>query len=139
MRRATYTALLRLLLPAAVARLYWRGLRAPASRQRVAERLNLSPEEINQLDTAFIDSRKKMIELKGRMEIEQLELETLIENPALDEPAAMNQYQKLEKARMDLGMERFRFLISVRKIIGYEKFQELMEMKKNRDRGRNNR
>jgi 3-deoxy-D-manno-octulosonic-acid transferase len=39
MRRATYTALLRLLLPAAVARLYWRGLRAPAYRQRVAERL----------------------------------------------------------------------------------------------------
>ncbi len=34
-----YTLLLRLLLPLALARLYWRSLRAPAYRQRVAERL----------------------------------------------------------------------------------------------------
>jgi 3-deoxy-D-manno-octulosonic-acid transferase len=35
----TYTLLLRLLLPLALARLYWRSLRAPAYRQRIAERL----------------------------------------------------------------------------------------------------
>ena len=104
--------------------------------QRVAQRLNLSREEIHQLDTAFIDSRKKLITLKGRVEIEQLELETLIESPSLDEPAALNQYQTLEKARMELGMERFRFFMSVRKIIGHERFQQLMEIKKNRGRNK---
>jgi Spy/CpxP family protein refolding chaperone len=101
--------------------------------QKVAQRLNLSQEEINQLDSAFVDSRKKLIELKGHVEIEQLELEMLIENPTLDEPAVLNQYQNLEKARMALGTERFRFFMLVRKIIGYEKFQQLMVMKKNRD------
>ena len=44
MTRATYTALLRLLLPLAVGRLYWRSLRAPAYRQRVAERLMRDPD-----------------------------------------------------------------------------------------------
>lgn len=39
MNSTLYTALLRLLLPAAAARLYWRSLRAPAYGQRVAERM----------------------------------------------------------------------------------------------------
>lgn len=39
MSRGFYTLILRLLLPLALMRLYWRGLRAPAYRQRVAERL----------------------------------------------------------------------------------------------------
>ncbi|HYN79466.1 MAG TPA: glycosyltransferase N-terminal domain-containing protein, partial [Lamprocystis sp. (in: g-proteobacteria)] len=34
-----YTLLLRLLLPLVLLRLYWRSLRAPAYRQRIAERL----------------------------------------------------------------------------------------------------
>lgn len=39
MSLSIYTLLLRLLLPLALIRLYWRGIRAPAYRRRVAERL----------------------------------------------------------------------------------------------------
>ena len=39
MNLKTYTLLLRLLLPLAVLRLYWRSLRSPRYRQRIAERL----------------------------------------------------------------------------------------------------
>ncbi len=41
MTRALYSFLLRLLLPLALVRLYWRGLESPAYRRRVAERLAL--------------------------------------------------------------------------------------------------
>ena len=49
-----------------------------AMSQKSRTRLNLSREEIDKLDAAFRGSRKKLIELKSRVEIEQFELETLI-------------------------------------------------------------
>ncbi len=41
MTQAVYTALMRLLLPLAVLRLYWRSIQSPAYRRRVGERLAL--------------------------------------------------------------------------------------------------
>ncbi|EGV17500.1 lipid IV(A) 3-deoxy-D-manno-octulosonic acid transferase [Thiocapsa marina] len=43
MTRRLYTLLLRLLLPLALLRLYWRSLKSPAYRRRVPERLALGP------------------------------------------------------------------------------------------------
>ncbi|UHD18520.1 lipid IV(A) 3-deoxy-D-manno-octulosonic acid transferase [Thiocapsa bogorovii] len=43
MTRRIYTLLLRLLLPLALLRLYWRSLKSPAYRRRVSERLALGP------------------------------------------------------------------------------------------------
>ncbi|QVL47802.1 MAG: lipid IV(A) 3-deoxy-D-manno-octulosonic acid transferase [Thiocapsa sp.] len=43
MTRRLYTFLLRLLLPLALLRLYWRSLKSPAYRRRVRERLALGP------------------------------------------------------------------------------------------------
>jgi Spy/CpxP family protein refolding chaperone len=112
------------------------GVSAPAGKwwrnQSVIQSLNLSREEVDKLDAAFRGSRKKLIELKSRVEIEQFELETLIENRTLNESDLLSQHQKLEKARTALGMERFSFFIKVRKIVGYEKFQQLMMLKKKR-------
>ncbi len=98
--------------------------------QHMVKRLNLSDTEIQQLDEAFLDSRRNLIDLKRNVEREQFELEILIESKNLDENAAMEQYKRLEKAREELGVERFRFLVKIRKIVGYDSFQELMAMKK---------
>jgi len=97
---------------------------------RVVERLNLSEAQVKQLDQAFRKSRLNLIQLKSDVEREQFELETLIENRILDEDATLEQYKKLEKTRVKLGVERFRFFLKIRKIVGYEKFQELMAFKK---------
>jgi Spy/CpxP family protein refolding chaperone len=106
---------------------WWRTPRAIKS-------LNLSEGEIKRLDEAYRDSRRKMIPLKGRVEAEQFELETLMEVDPVDEKALMAQYQKLETARVNLGMERFAFLVQVRKIVGRHRFEELVRFKKAIDR-----
>ena len=97
----------------------------------VVKRLNLSDDEVQQLEEAFRQSKRKFIQLKSRLQIEQFELENLMDSKSLDDEAINKQYEKLEKARADLGMERFRFLLKVRKIVGYERFQELVSVKKN--------
>ena len=98
---------------------------------RVATRLNLSDNEIQQLEDAYRDSRRKFIHLKSQVETEQFELENLIDSQSLDDAAIQKQYERLEKARSKLGAERFKFLIKVRKIVGYDRFQELVSAKKN--------
>ncbi|NIO05765.1 MAG: periplasmic heavy metal sensor [Proteobacteria bacterium] len=91
----------------------------------MTEQLNLNDEEKGALDELFLDNRRKLIDLKGTMERERLELENVFEKESLDEPAVMAQFKRLEDARANLATERFRFVIEVRKMIGYDRFQSL--------------
>ena len=95
---------------------------------RLSEGLDLSNPEKQALDDLFVDSRRKLIDLKSVVEKERFELETLLEKETLDEAAAMEQLKRLEKARSDLAGERFRFLLQVRKTLGFERYQQLKSL-----------
>ena len=100
-------------------------------RPEIAQQINLTDEETTNLDNQFLESRRKMIDLKSNVEKEQLELEWLLEAKDLDEKAVRKQRQKLEEARSALDAERFELILQTRKILGYERFQEVkayMEM-----------
>jgi len=105
------------------------GQKTPAGKwwrmPRVAEQLNLSDQEKQELDERYVDNRRKLIDLKSAVEKERFELENLMELETLDEAAVMNQYDRLEKARAKIAAERFRFLLEVRKVVGHERFQQL--------------
>ena len=92
---------------------------------RMANKLNLSDEEIRRLDEQFLETRRRLIELKGRVERERFELENFLEAETLNEAAVLEQFKRVEKERFHLSTERFRFLIQVRKILGFERFQKL--------------
>ena len=94
----------------------------------VNKRMSLSDEEKSKLDALFLQSRRKLIDLKRDLEIERLEFESLMERETLDESAVMKQFDKLEGARKALSTERFRFLLQVRKTLGFERFQQLKVM-----------
>jgi Spy/CpxP family protein refolding chaperone len=92
---------------------------------RASKELNLSDEEKSKLDKQFVESRRKMIDLKGSVEREQFELENLLESESLDKAAVMEQFKRLEKARTDLAAERFNFVMYVRETLGFERFQRI--------------
>jgi Spy/CpxP family protein refolding chaperone len=96
---------------------------------RIASELNLTQGEIKRLESAWQDSRAKMIKLKGEIEAEQFRLQTLLEKPKLDEKAVRDQNRRLETARSKLADERTLFVVKVRKIIGHERFQRLASMR----------
>jgi Spy/CpxP family protein refolding chaperone len=98
----------------------------------VAKRLNLSDQEVRQLDDAYRDSRRQMIRFKAEVETEQLELQSIIEDRELDEAAALAQYRKLDKARSELGLARFHFFLKVREIVGHERFNTLLRWREMR-------
>ena len=97
---------------------------------RIITVLKLSPEEIAALDDAFIDSRRRMLEIRGRVEAERFKLEELLSRPEIDAAAIRKQNRKMESVRSDLAAERFDFLLKSREILGHERFEKLVEMQR---------
>ena len=87
--------------------------------------LNLTQTETDTLDTEFNNRARKFMELKHEIELEQFDMERMLEGKTLDEPALMNQFNKLESVRADLSRERFQYLVQVRKILGPDRFQKI--------------
>ena len=92
---------------------------------QVSQKLALTDEEKGKLDEQFVNSRRKLIKLKNSVEMEQFELENILEAETLDEAAALKQFDKLEKERASLSSERFRFLLQIRKVLDFKRFQQL--------------
>ncbi len=91
----------------------------------VAKELNLTSQEVNQLDGLFTNSRRRLIDLRNAVEKEQFEYQNLVEKQNLDENAVRRQFKRLEQARTNLAQERSRFMVEVRKILGHQRFQML--------------
>jgi Spy/CpxP family protein refolding chaperone len=92
---------------------------------QIQKNLNLSQNEIGQLDNLFANSRLNLIQLKSEVEREQFELDQLLSKKKVDDAEVKNQFQKLEQARKKLANERLDFVIGVRNILGADRFQQL--------------
>ncbi len=92
---------------------------------KVVKALNLTDREVRQIDRLYADNRRQLIDLKGRVEREQLELDTLLGSKSTDDQAVKRQFQRLETARAELSNARLGFVLGVRDIIGHERFQQL--------------
>jgi len=94
---------------------------------KVIQRLGLSGQEINRLENAYEESRRRLIQSKGDVESERFELETLFGKNNFNENSARQQFERLEQKRGALSQSRFQFVLEVRKILGPERFQKLLD------------
>ena len=92
---------------------------------QIQKNLNLSKKEVGKLDKVFANSRRKLINLKSKVENEQFELDQLLDQNKVNAAKVKKQFQKLEKARSKLATERLQFVIGVRNLLGPERFQQL--------------
>ena len=93
--------------------------------------LRLTSDDDKKLYKLFVKYRRRMIDLANRVEKEQFEYQNLMEAPNLDEAAVNRQLQKLEEARTELYAEKNRFVVEVRKILGRDRFQKLVQLYSN--------
>ena len=92
---------------------------------QVAERLSLTEEERQKLDTMYLEHRHRMIDLRTQVEKERLELEQLLDSTSFDPAASMERFKKLQDTHRALATERFQFLLQVRSLLGLDRFQLL--------------
>ena len=91
----------------------------------VASELKISSDEQSTLDDLYYKHRNQMIDHKSELKKGQLAFEQFIENENLDESACKDQFQKVLEARNKISIERYNFLIQVRKLLGFERFLQL--------------
>lgn len=87
--------------------------------------LSLTQEEVDTLDAAFNTRKRKFMELRHAIELEQLEMNSIMEGKTLDESALMAHFNRLESARANLSLERFQYYVQIRKILGSDRFQRI--------------
>lgn len=104
-----------------------------------AQALNLTEDEIQRLDTLYEAARIKMIEIKGKVEVERAKLRVLMEQKDVDRAAVMAQHRSQEEARTQLSEERFKFLLEIRDLVGYDRFIKLLEVQDERRQRRKDR
>jgi len=102
----------------------------------MTEQLELTDSERKLLDEKYVESRRRLVDLRSDVERERLELDILLDSREASKEQITERYDRLEKARAKLSKERFGLLIEVRDIIGVDRFQELKSMHRNRDRDR---
>lgn len=91
----------------------------------VSQRLDLTEDHKRRLDDLFVQNRRKLIDLKSGLERDRLDLEALVDRDPLDENAVMAGFKRLEAARSALAVEKFRYFLEVRKILGVDRFRRL--------------
>ena len=96
----------------------------------VTEELKITDSEQKKLDKLYIDSRRKMIDLKATVEKEKLELEIILDGENFSKKSCMNQYKKLQTAKDKLAAERFYFIVEARDLFGQERFAKIARKRK---------
>ena len=106
----------------------------------ISKKLNLTEQESQKIDALFVESMRRMIDLKSAVEKERFELRNLLENKTGNDSAVKEQFKNLEKARSAIALERLQFLIKIREILGIKRFRELSSSSESsgKDRRRNN-
>lgn len=96
-------------------------------RPEVAQALSITDEEKKSLDDAYLNSARKLIDLKADTEKQMLELESLLAQEGSAPEALMKQFEQVQASRTQLASEHFRFLLESRKILGMERFTQLQD------------
>ncbi|KPK35619.1 MAG: hypothetical protein AMK70_04975 [Nitrospira bacterium SG8_35_1] len=100
----------------------------------IIRELDLTDSEEKILEEKYVESRRKMIDLKNEIEKLRFELDLLLGAKDVNKQEIMERYNSLEQARANLSKVRFEMLMDVRETIGVERFQDLKFMHRDRDR-----
>jgi Spy/CpxP family protein refolding chaperone len=96
-----------------------------------SDQLNITDEQKIELDKLFDYSRNRLAELKKQLELDKLDLTTMLEQKDLNENVALAQMKKLENTRTVLAATRFSYSLEVRKLLGHDRFQQLKVLYRN--------
>lgn len=94
-------------------------------RAAVVKQIGLTEEQQQKIQRAFLEHRKKMIRLRGEIEIQELELEPLLSAKKLDAGKLAKVIDAVEKLRSKMSRERMEMLLTIRKTISAEQYEKL--------------
>jgi Spy/CpxP family protein refolding chaperone len=101
--------------------------------EQAAKALELSPEQKKQIETIFLDNKKKNIQLKAELEIQQIDLFTALRDTNADEAKVKEISKKVGKLTAEMIETHIDGILKAKKILTPEQqekaFQLIQRMK----------
>lgn len=96
---------------------------------RIAQELNLTDQQKQQMDQIFLQHRLKLIDLDANLEKQQVLLGPMIEADQPDETKILAQIDAIAQARADLEKADARMLFDLRKTLTPEQWKKLKSLR----------
>jgi len=104
--------------------------------QRLAERLELTAGQQQQIRDLVYAGARQMIDLKAAVDRAGLDLAEVVNSNNFDPEAVRAGYAAFQTARHKLENERFEMLLDVRQVLTTEQWQKLQELKRRMQQNR---
>jgi len=118
----------------------WGGFKMPRGRwwqaPEIIEKLDVTADEQAKLDALALERERELIDLKGAVQRQELELEAILDQADFDRAACLDQFDNLLDARREVARKRFGFHVEVRELLGLDRYRELRGMLRDRHKDR---
>jgi Spy/CpxP family protein refolding chaperone len=101
----------------------------PGMHQRLAEALNLSDEQKTQIHQIMLDTRKKNIDTKAKLELARLELHELMRADAPDQKKIDVKITEVSKLRETMMRARIESHLAMQKLLTPEQRKKMQELR----------
>lgn len=100
----------------------------------IAEKLNLTDQQKQQLESTFLDYRLKLVDLRADVERQELKLQPLMDADQVNEAQVSSQLDALLAARGKLEKANAMMMISMRKVLTADQWKQLRTLRTERFR-----
>lgn len=91
----------------------------------IASKLQLTDQQVQQLENTFYQHRLKLTDLRANVEKQDLALQQLLDAPTPNDPAILAQVDQRSSARNQLDREFTQMTLDLRKILSPEQWKQL--------------
>ena len=93
----------------------------------VAQKLNLSDQQKQQLEEVFTQARLQLVDLKGAVEKEEIKLQSLMNADPINEPQVVAQIDSAQAARAKLEKNFALMALQFRKVLSADQWKQLQQ------------
>jgi len=99
-------------------------------RPRLAAEINLTPQQSRDIETIFVRTRPRLIDLKADLEKKQLSLQVSMEDKdkPVDRKMVEREIEAVENARSELQKTRALMILDMRQVLRPEQWERLLQM-----------
>ncbi|MEO8430069.1 MAG: periplasmic heavy metal sensor [Acidobacteriota bacterium] len=97
-------------------------------RPRLAAEIHLTPEQSREIETIFVRTRTRLIDLKADLEKKQLALQSAMDDRSADRRAVERQIEGVETARAELQKTRAIMILDMKQVLTPEQWDRLRQL-----------
>jgi periplasmic protein CpxP/Spy len=101
----------------------------------LAKQIELTPEQIKQIEQKFVESRLKLIDERAELEKQETLLQAMMEEDRPEESRVGTQLDKVVAARGHLEKENAMMMLSIRRVLTVDQWKKLQAVQHERERG----